>query len=327
MTGTAGDRAPHRRDPGQCPHRRRERDRQGTPGALRPRAQPAAGRALRRHQLRGPARGAPGQRAVRPREGGLHRGPVGAQGPDRGRRGRHPVPGRDRRDLPGDAGQAAAGDRGARAVPGGRQQAGPGGPALPRRHQPQSGRGGGGGTLPARPLLPAQRGRAASSRRSPTGAGTYRCSPATSSSGRRPCSAGPSARISPEAMDLLMGYDYPGNIRELANLIERGVALAEGDTVEVRHIPDHLRARQAQRPAPERRPAPDPGGAGAPIRPARPGEDRGQPHPGGADPRHRPRLPVAQAQALWAGRLRPRRQGIDHLRGAGGWGHLSFRRS
>ena len=52
----------------------------------------------------------------------------------------------------------------------------------------------------------------------------------------------PQCAISPEAMELLMAYDYPGNIRELANLIERGVALAEGDTVEVRHIPDHLRA-------------------------------------------------------------------------------------
>ncbi len=48
--------------------------------------------------------------------------------------------------------------------------------------------------------------------------------------------------ISPEAMALLTHYDYPGNVRELANLIERGVALAEGDTLEARHLPEHLRS-------------------------------------------------------------------------------------
>jgi DNA-binding NtrC family response regulator len=34
--------------------------------------------------------------------------------------------------------------------------------------------------------------------------------------------------IDPEAMALLIDYDYPGNVRELENLIERGVALADG---------------------------------------------------------------------------------------------------
>jgi DNA-binding NtrC family response regulator len=34
--------------------------------------------------------------------------------------------------------------------------------------------------------------------------------------------------IDPEAMALLVDYDYPGNVRELENLIERGVALADG---------------------------------------------------------------------------------------------------
>jgi DNA-binding NtrC family response regulator len=46
--------------------------------------------------------------------------------------------------------------------------------------------------------------------------------------------------IAPEAMQLLSHYGYPGNIRELANLIERGVALAEGDTLEARHLPGHF---------------------------------------------------------------------------------------
>lgn len=47
-------------------------------------------------------------------------------------------------------------------------------------------------------------------------------------------------RIAPDAMQLLNHYGYPGNVRELSNIIERGVALAEGDTLEARHLPGHL---------------------------------------------------------------------------------------
>ncbi|MEW6110419.1 MAG: sigma-54 dependent transcriptional regulator [Nitrospirota bacterium] len=47
--------------------------------------------------------------------------------------------------------------------------------------------------------------------------------------------------ISPEVMSILMDYDFPGNIRELENIIERGVALANGNTVEVSHLHEDLR--------------------------------------------------------------------------------------
>ncbi|MEW6416349.1 MAG: sigma-54 dependent transcriptional regulator [Pseudomonadota bacterium] len=46
--------------------------------------------------------------------------------------------------------------------------------------------------------------------------------------------------ISPEAMQRLTEYDYPGNVRELSNFIERGVALAQGTTLDVEHLPQHL---------------------------------------------------------------------------------------
>jgi DNA-binding NtrC family response regulator len=36
-------------------------------------------------------------------------------------------------------------------------------------------------------------------------------------------------------------YDFPGNVRELENIIERGVALCQGDTLEAAHLPDDLR--------------------------------------------------------------------------------------
>ncbi len=37
--------------------------------------------------------------------------------------------------------------------------------------------------------------------------------------------------IEPAAMDLLIQHDFPGNVRELENLIERAVVLAEGETI------------------------------------------------------------------------------------------------
>jgi DNA-binding NtrC family response regulator len=47
--------------------------------------------------------------------------------------------------------------------------------------------------------------------------------------------------ISEDALNLLMNYDFPGNVRELENIIERGVALTNGTTIEVAHLPEDLR--------------------------------------------------------------------------------------
>jgi transcriptional regulator with PAS, ATPase and Fis domain len=47
--------------------------------------------------------------------------------------------------------------------------------------------------------------------------------------------------ISADVMSLLMNYDFPGNVRELENIIERGVALATGKSIELAHLPEDLR--------------------------------------------------------------------------------------
>ena len=47
--------------------------------------------------------------------------------------------------------------------------------------------------------------------------------------------------ISQEVIDLIMSYDFPGNVRELENVIERGVALSNGRSIEVAHLPEDLR--------------------------------------------------------------------------------------
>ncbi len=46
--------------------------------------------------------------------------------------------------------------------------------------------------------------------------------------------------ISPEAMVALLDYDYPGNIRELENIIERGVALARDSELSIENLPVSL---------------------------------------------------------------------------------------
>ncbi|MBI4698839.1 MAG: sigma-54-dependent Fis family transcriptional regulator [Nitrospirae bacterium] len=47
--------------------------------------------------------------------------------------------------------------------------------------------------------------------------------------------------ISPDVISILMSYDFPGNVRELENIIERGVALSNGNTIEVAHLPEDLK--------------------------------------------------------------------------------------
>ena len=70
---------------------------------------------------------------------------------------------------------------------------------------------------------------------------------------------GPSPEISKEALATLSAYPFPGNVRELENVLERAVTLCTGGVI----TPEHIRLR-ASSPAPEteiraavRSPAPD----------------------------------------------------------------------
>lgn len=47
-------------------------------------------------------------------------------------------------------------------------------------------------------------------------------------------------QISPEAMRLLMNYDYPGNVRELQNMIERAVALEGSNILSVENLASYI---------------------------------------------------------------------------------------
>lgn len=48
------------------------------------------------------------------------------------------------------------------------------------------------------------------------------------------------AGIAPEAMCALQDHDWPGNIRQLANVIERGVVLCRADLIGLEHLPAEL---------------------------------------------------------------------------------------
>jgi DNA-binding NtrC family response regulator len=48
--------------------------------------------------------------------------------------------------------------------------------------------------------------------------------------------------IAPEALSLLAEYEFPGNVRELSNTIERAVIVASGKRIEVVDLPESVRA-------------------------------------------------------------------------------------
>lgn len=49
-------------------------------------------------------------------------------------------------------------------------------------------------------------------------------------------------RLEPEVLDSLMRYDYPGNVRELINLMERMMIMADGDLISRADLPAELKS-------------------------------------------------------------------------------------
>lgn len=47
--------------------------------------------------------------------------------------------------------------------------------------------------------------------------------------------------ISDAVLDALKDYDFPGNVRELENLIKRLIAMSENDSIRIKHLPQALR--------------------------------------------------------------------------------------
>ena len=56
--------------------------------------------------------------------------------------------------------------------------------------------------------------------------------------------------ISPQALELLKHHDYPGNARELENIIEHAFVLCPGSDIEVEHLPKGIRQTEGTALAP-----------------------------------------------------------------------------
>lgn len=54
------------------------------------------------------------------------------------------------------------------------------------------------------------------------------------------------AKLTPAAMSLLLHHDYPGNIRELENVIEHGFVLCREGDIDVHHLPAYLQVEKGE---------------------------------------------------------------------------------
>jgi transcriptional regulator of acetoin/glycerol metabolism len=50
-------------------------------------------------------------------------------------------------------------------------------------------------------------------------------------------------------MELLLNYHYPGNVRELENILEHALIICQEDTIQTTHLPEYLQTRPAARKA------------------------------------------------------------------------------
>jgi DNA-binding NtrC family response regulator len=57
-----------------------------------------------------------------------------------------------------------------------------------------------------------------------------------------------SKQITPEAMEVLLGYHWPGNIRELENAIERACVTSQGEMIRPENLPPDLTAPDKAKP-------------------------------------------------------------------------------
>ena len=51
--------------------------------------------------------------------------------------------------------------------------------------------------------------------------------------------------IAPPALQLIMKHTFPGNIRELENVIEHAITLSPGGAVKPEYLPDYLQGKKA----------------------------------------------------------------------------------
>jgi len=54
--------------------------------------------------------------------------------------------------------------------------------------------------------------------------------------------------LSEAALEILLNYDYPGNVREIENILEHALIICTGDIIQNKHLPDYIHNRPASLP-------------------------------------------------------------------------------
>ncbi len=49
--------------------------------------------------------------------------------------------------------------------------------------------------------------------------------------------------ISPKTMEILLNFDYPGNVREIENILEHALIVSKDDVIHPQHLPEYLQKR------------------------------------------------------------------------------------
>jgi PAS domain S-box-containing protein len=53
--------------------------------------------------------------------------------------------------------------------------------------------------------------------------------------------------VSEKVMEILLNYDYPGNVRELENILEHALIICQGNYIQQKHLPEYLQSRPVTR--------------------------------------------------------------------------------
>ncbi len=69
---------------------------------------------------------------------------------------------------------------------------------------------------------------------------------------------GRAVEISPEALEMLSAFSWPGNVRQLENIVKRLATLNETGVIDVSELPPEIKAKSPSSPAPGLAPAPIP---------------------------------------------------------------------
>jgi transcriptional regulator with PAS, ATPase and Fis domain len=62
-------------------------------------------------------------------------------------------------------------------------------------------------------------------------------------------------KVSPSALKILLNYDFPGNVRELENVIEHAIILTKGIEIQPRNLPSYLTRKDKEFPPDSNLPA------------------------------------------------------------------------